>query len=146
MCKTVNACSLILFCSVNISCAAVIDPESYILKNGYRSANMGDDGKSPMFFYTERANSIRISSLEKDIAALPKDSVVLNVCDFMRGGVKATLIEQRHTAIDVAVMNYGYSGSIIACVLKYMYQNKVGTQLMFGKKGKAGQYTVFVAD
>ena len=126
--------------------AAVIDPEKHIQRNGYQSMGMGDDGKTQFYSFTERANSSRISALEADIAALPKHVEVLKVCDFMRGGVKAKLIKQLGIAFDVSVTNYGVSGSTMACVLKYMHQNNVGTQLIFGKKGPGGVYTVFVTD
>jgi hypothetical protein len=64
----------------------------------------------------------------------------------MRGGTKASLIQQRGIAVDVAVTNYGYSGATIACILKYMHQNTVGTQVVYLKKGVKGMYTVFVTD
>lgn len=126
--------------------AEVIDPEKYILKNGYQSMNMGDDGKSPVYKFTERVASPRIAVSETEIAKLPKHVEVQKFCDFMRGGTKALLIEQRGITIDVAVINYGYSGSTVACVLKYMYGNKVGTQLIYNKKGVGGLYMVFVTD
>ncbi|MFZ4440688.1 MAG: hypothetical protein ACOYOS_19905 [Syntrophales bacterium] len=127
-------------------CAAVIDPEKHIQKNGYHSMRTGDDGITKIYSFTERTNSSLTSALGADIAALPKDAKALNACDFMRGGVKANLIEQRGIAIDVAVTNYGYSGSTIACLLKYMHENKVGTQLIFVKTGPGGLYMVFVVD
>ena len=126
--------------------AAVIDPEKHIQRNGYHSVRTGDDGKTQIYSFTERANGARISSLEDEIAALPKHVDVYKMCDFMRGGVKAKLIEQRGIAIDVAVTNYGYSGSTVACVLKYMHENRVGTQLIFSKKGSGGMYMVFITD
>ena len=92
------------------------------------------------------AASSRIAALESAIAKLPKHVEVHKLCEFMRGGTKATLIEQRGSAIDVAVTNYGYSGSTVTCVLKYMHGNKVGTQLIYSKKGVGGMYMVFVTD
>ena len=126
--------------------AEVIDPENHIQKNGYQSAKTGDDGKTSFFTFTERATSTRIAALESEIKALPKHIEVQKMCDFMRGSTKAKLIEQRGIAIDVAVANYGYSGSTIACVLKYMHEKNVGTQLIYSKKGAAGMYLVFVTD
>ncbi len=64
----------------------------------------------------------------------------------MRGAVKAKLIEQRGIALDVAVTNYGYSYSTIACVLKYMQENKVGTQLIFIKNRQGSMYKLFITD
>lgn len=115
--------------------AEVIDPEKHVLKNGYHSVKMGDDGKTRFYSFTERAASPRIAALETEIAKLPKHVEVQKMCDFMRGGTKAKLIEQRGIAIDVAVTNYGYSGSTVACVLKYMHDSNVGTQLIYSKKG-----------
>ncbi len=137
---------LSLFNIYSYAGAGVIDPEKQIQKNGYHSVRMGDDGKTKIYSFTERANSSRISVLEADIAALPKDVEVFKVCDFMRGGVKANLIQQRGIDIDVAVTNYGYSGSTAACTLKYMQKNKVGTQLIFYKQGHGGLYMVFITD
>ena len=126
--------------------AEVIDPEKHVLKNGYHSVKMGDDGKTRFYSFTERATSPRIAALESEIAKLPKHIEVQKMCDFMRGATKAKLIEQRGIAIDVAVTNYGYSGSTVVCVLKYMHESNVGTQLIYNKKGAAGMYMVFVTD
>ncbi len=126
--------------------AEIIDPEKLVLKNGYHSVKLGDDGKTRFYSFTERAASHRIAALEAEIAKLPKHVDVQKMCDFMRGGTKAKLIEQRGIAIDVAVINYGYSGSTVACVLKYMHESNVGTQLIYSKKGASGMYMVFVTD
>lgn len=126
--------------------AEVIDPENHIITNGYHSEKMGDDGKTRFYTFTERATSPRIASLENEIAKLPKHADVQRMCDFMRGIVKAKLIEQLGIALDVAVTNYGYSGSTCACVLKYMHGSSVGTQLIYSKKGTGGMYMVFVTD
>ncbi len=126
--------------------AEVIDPEKHIVKNGFHSVKMGDDGKTRFYSFTERAASPRITALENEIAKLPKLVVAQKMCDFMRGAIKEKLIEQRSVAIDVAVTNYGYSGSTVACVLKYMHESNVGTQLIYNKNGAGGMYMVFVTD
>lgn len=129
-----------------IAVAEVIDPEKHIVKNGYHSVKMGDDGKTRFYSFTERAVSSRITALENEIAKLPKHVEVQKMCDFMRGGTKAKLIEQRGIAMDVVLTNYGYSGSTVACVLKYMHESNVGTQLIYNKKGANGMYMVFITD
>lgn len=126
--------------------AEVIDPEKHIEKNGYHSVKIGDDGKTPFYSFTERVAATRIVTLENEIKKLPKHVEVQKMCDFMRGSTKAELIQQRGISIDVAVTNYGYSGSTVACVLKYMQENNVGTQLIYSKKGVGGMYMVFVTD
>lgn len=103
-------------------------------------------GKTPFYSFKERTSKSHIALLEDEIAKLPKDPAILGLCDFMRGGVKATIIQQRGIAVDVAVTNYGYSGPTIACILKYMHKNSVGTQVAYMKKGAKGMYTVFVTD
>lgn len=130
----------------NHATAETIDPEKHIQKNGYHSVKMGDDGQTHFYSFTERAAAPRIARLEGEIEKLPKHVEVQKMCDFMRGGTKAKLIQQRGIAIDVAVTNYGYSGSTIACVLKYMHENNVGTQLIYSKKAVGGMYMVFVTD
>jgi hypothetical protein len=127
----------LVFLSTHAS-ADIIDPEVHIQKNGYHSVQNGDNGKGLIYSFTERVDSSRISALESDIAALPKHVDIQKTCDFMRGSTKALLIEQSGIAFDVAVTNYGYSGSTIACVLKYMHENNVGTQLIYSKKGSSG--------
>lgn len=126
--------------------AQVLDPETYIREKGYQSARIGDDGVTRFYTFTERASASRIAELERGIAGLPKRIEVFQVCDQTRGSVKAKLIADRGVAMDVATPNYGYSGSTIACVLKYMHENKVGTQLMYMKKASGGMYMVFVTD
>ncbi len=126
--------------------AEVIDPEKHVLKNGYHSVKMGDDGKTRFYSFIERAASPRITALQTEIAKLPKHVDVQKMCDFMRGSTKAKLIEERGVVIDVAVTNYGYSGATVACVLKFMHGSSVSTQLIFSKKGAAGMYMVFVTD
>ncbi len=146
--KLINYVASILFlgCVSTHAIAEVIDPESHVLKNGYHSVKMGDDGKTRFYTFTERAASPRIIALENEIEKLPKHVDVQKMCDFMRGATKAKLIEQRGIAFDVAVTNYGYSGSTVACVLKYMQGSNVGTQLIYSKKGASGMYMVFVTD
>lgn len=126
--------------------ADVVDPEYYIQKNGHQYSRKGDDGKTNFYSFTERATKHRISVLEKEIEALPKNAEVFKVCDSMRGGVKAKIIQEQGISMDVAATNYGYSGSTIACVLKYMHENTIGTQLIFSKKGANGVYMVFVTN
>lgn len=137
---------ILFFASLAHAAGDNIDPEMYIKKNGYQSKKVGDDGKTVFYSSTERANSSRIKALQTKIEKLPKHIEVQKACNFMRGGVKAQLIEQMGVALDVVVTNYGYDGSTIACVLKYMYQDQVGTQLMYSKQGSNGMYMVFVTD
>lgn len=125
----------------------VIDPEKHIHKNGHQSKKLGDNGKTVFYSYTERAKQLRIKNLETEIKKLPKHIEVKKGCDFMRGGVKAKLIEKMGIALDVVVVNYGYQGSTIACVLKYIHGSNIGTQLVYSKKGKDnGMFMVFVTD
>ena len=35
---------------------------------------------------------------------------------------------------------------MVACVLKYMHDSNVGTQLIYNKKGAGGMYMVFITD
>ncbi|MDE2094746.1 MAG: hypothetical protein KGI87_12910 [Burkholderiales bacterium] len=127
-------------------CRPSLDPEQHIRTNGYQSVRTGDDGKTRFYSFTEHARSSRIAILEAEIARLPKQAEILQACNILRGGITATLIQERHIAVDVAVTNYGYSGSTVACVLKYMHQNEVSTQLVYYKKAAGGMYTVFVTD
>ena len=144
---TLNHSLAVLLCFLSIQAfGEVIEPEKYILKNGHDSGKMGDDGNTRFYSLTERTTPTRIASLEAEIAKLPKHVDIMKLCDFMRGGVKAKLIEQRGIAFDVAVTNYGYSDSTVACALKYMHERKVGTQLIYNKKGAGGMYMVFVTD
>lgn len=136
---------IVLFMSIPVvAIAEMIDPEIYIKKNGYQSQRMGDDGKTPFYNFTERTTISRVTTLEKDIAALPKHEEVAKYCEFIRGGTKAELIQSTGKAIDVAVTNYGYKGATVACVLKYMYGNEVGTQLVYSKKAGNAMFMVFV--
>lgn len=130
------------------ACASgeIIDPEVIIQENGYHSLSLGDDGKTLFYSYTERVSPNLLSVLEHDITQLPKHIDVMRMCDFLRGGVKATLIEKNRAAIDVVLVNYGFSGSTIVCSLKYMQNEKIGTQLIFSKKGYSGMYLVFMID
>lgn len=148
MCKLIcylSLCFLFVLASTH-AMAGVIDPEKHIQKNGYHSKKIGDDGKTPFYSFTQRTTAPRIARLESEIEKLPKHVEVHKMCDFMRGGTKAKLIQQRGIAIDVAVTNYGYSGSTVACVLKYKHESNVGTQIIYSKKGVGGMYMVFVTD
>ncbi len=115
-------------------------------EHGVQQTRMGQDGETRFHSYTERASHDRIVELESQIEALPKTAKIRDFCDFLRGGVKAQLIEETHLALDVVVVDYGYQGPVVACVLKYMYAGQVGTQLVFAKGGAKGMYTLYVAD
>lgn len=130
----------------NLKSPEIIDPEKYIKKHGYHSLNVTNDGQH-FYGYTERTTTRRVMELQSEIEKLPKHEQIYEVCNFLRGGVKAKIIEQQGITIDVAVTNYGYSGQTIMCVLKYMRKNKVGTQLFYRKVGVGGSvYTVIVVD
>ena len=138
--------SLTLLAIPCYSGAVIINPEKHILANGYHSMKNGDDKKTKIYSFTERASPSRISELKAEIAELPKISEIQKLCDLWRGTVKANLIEKTGVALDVVVSNYGYSNSTVACTLKYIKGNKVGTQLIFYNTGKEGLYFVFITD
>lgn len=141
-----SSCAFVAFL-INIAAsvnAEVIDPELYIQKNGYHSQRVGDDGKTPFYNFTERTNVTRVTSLERDVNVLPKDERVFKLCEFMRGGIKAKLIQSTGKNIDVSVSNYGYKGATVACVLKHMYGGEVGTQIIYSKTTRNAMYMVGV--
>lgn len=144
-CKAALAIMASLFVT-SVTHAQIIDPEAYIKKAGAESSRIGDDGRTQFYNYTERAKADRIGALERSIEGLPKRVEIFQVCDQMRGSVKAKLVKDSGRTIDVAAVNYGHSGSTIACALKYMHKNEVGTQLVFMKQGKDGMYMLFVTD
>lgn len=138
---------LIILCiATGNAWAEIIDPVAYIKKNGYQSAKIGDDGATRFLTHTLRVESQEIGPLEADVDSLPKHPTVYQVCDMMRGGVKARLIQETGIAFDVAATNYGYKGKTIVCVLKYMRENKIGTQILYGEKGPGAMYQVIVVD
>lgn len=149
-----------LLSSLTVSCAiaaamyfvpalasdALPDPETTISRFGPRSKRLGEDRKTVFLQYTERTTARRVRELEVAIAALPKHPDLLRLCDFLRGNVKAMLLEQGASDLDVAVVNYGYVGSTVSCILKYMKAGQVGTQITFAKKAPGGMYMLFVTD
>jgi len=123
------------------------DPEITIKRHGPQSQRLGDDGKTIFFRYTERTTTRRLGELEAAIAALPKHPDLLRFCDFLRGSVKAMLLQQQGASdLDIAVVNYGYVGATVSCVLKYMSAGQVGTQVTFAKKAPSGMYMLFVTN
>ncbi len=145
--KFSNLIHFIILCTATGNAwAEIIDPVAYIKRNGYQSAKLGDDGLTKFLTHTVRVESQKIRPLEADVESLPKHPTVYQVCDMMRGGVKARLIQETGIAFDVAATNYGYKGKTIVCVLKYMRGNQVGTQILYGEKGPDAMYQVFVVD
>jgi hypothetical protein len=125
--------------------AEIINPVTYIQKHGYQTTFLGDDGRTRFYSFTIRTSVSKVSNFAVDVSALPKDPSIYQVCDMMRGSVKANLIESAGIAYDVAVVNYGYKGNTISCVLKYMSGPSIGTQVFFGSKGQDGaMYNVIV--
>lgn len=111
--------------------AEVIDPEKRIRSKGYNSNKMAEDGKTMFYFLTERTKTPRIKSLEKDIAQLPKDPVILPVCNMLVNGALA----KHGTSFDnIFLGNYGYQGATIACIIKYKRGSIIGTQLVYTKE------------
>ena len=146
--NTSSTIAAFAFCAASFGCGAAhaqaVDPEAYIAAHGYQTKRLGDDGKMIFYSFTDRTTKVAVGQREREVASLPKDERILQVCDFMRGGVKAMLIEASGKAIDVAVSNYGYSGSTIVCVLKYMAGSEVGTQVLYQKAAKGSMYTYAV--
>jgi hypothetical protein len=125
--------------------AEIINPVTYIKEHGYKTSSLGDDGRTKIYSHTIRTSLSKVANFANDVVPLPKDPVVYQVCEMMRGGVKASLIENTGDAYDVAVVNYGYKGNTISCVLKYMRGPTIGTQVFFGSKGSDGaMYNVIV--
>jgi hypothetical protein len=143
--KYLVLCFLLSFVATYAS-ATHIDPEKHILSNGYDSVELGDDGKTRFYYFTERTTSSRIAELETEIAKLPKHIDVQKMCDSMRVARKDNLTQLQSSALDLKVTNYGYSGRTVVCVLKYMKKNSVGTQLIYTKKGVGGMYMMFIVD
>lgn len=126
--------------------AVIINPVKYIHDNGFHSMKIGDDKKTKIYSFQERAGPSRISELSSEITALPKTPEIQKMCDFWRGTVKAGLVEKNGVAIDVVVTNYGYSDTTITCILKHIDGNKVGTQLIFYNTDKGSLYFVMVTN
>lgn len=141
--RLLSVCFLFLLGTSTVR-AELIDPEKYILKFGYHSKALGDDGKTPFYRLTERLAPEKISAIQREIERLQKHQEVFKVCDFLKGGVKAQLVEEQGLEYDVTLANYGHTGKIIACTLKYMHGDKVGTQLIFSKMTPTGMYSVFL--
>ena len=134
----------IMFTSLLITGRAeALDPEAMIKKEGYEKKTLGSDGKTYFFVLGKFEHLPRIQQLEKEVAKLPKDHRLFSMCDFLRAGAKAKLIEKDGLSYDVAVTDYGYDGPAIACVLKFMLDGKIGTQISYSKKGQDGMYMVF---
>lgn len=73
--------SALLLVNNALAIADVIDPEEFIIKNGYQSVQEGKNG-AKFYRYTERTqDSSRVNSLEKDIDALPKHKDILAYCN-----------------------------------------------------------------
>lgn len=136
---------LILLLSAALATPAfseITDPVAHIKERGYDSASPGKNSDITFYSRTERISSSRLKQLEKEVADLPKQPEILQVCEIGRGGAKAKLYEQQIYA-DVATTDYGYQGSSLVCVLKYMYQEQVGTQVMVARKEGNGLYLMF---
>lgn len=123
--------------------AEIIDPEQTIRNKGYNSNKMGEDGKTMFYFLTERAETSRIESLEKEIVQLPKDPAILPVCNML---VEAAMAKHGSSFDDIFLGNYGYQGATIACVIKYKRGNITGTQLVYTKEADAEVYQVIAVD
>ncbi len=127
---------------VNKAEPKIIDPEDLVSKSGATATRLGDDGQTQIASFSETVSVERLKELEDIVAALPKRLEVLQLCDQLRGMAKAKLIAESGLAFDVASVNYGYQGSILACTLKFMRDNKIGTQVIFVKKARN---TMFMA-
>lgn len=135
---TISSISLLGFAH-----AEILDPEEYIIKNGYTSAKPGNNG---VMFYSSinPGDSTQVSMLESEIKRLPKQAALYQACEQMRGNVKARIIQEQGISYDVIATDYGYHDQTMACVIKYILGNSIGTQLVFAKKGNGGMYLVFI--
>lgn len=123
-----------------------IDPEEYIKKNGYQSIKTLDGNKGTWYSSTIRLNGSEIAPYENAIEKMPKHVEVQKSCDFTKGLAKARIIETTGVPVDVALVNFGFAGSTIACVLKYMNGSNVGTQIIYSKATNGSMYFVFIAN
>ncbi len=117
-----------------------LDPELYIKDLGHAQVTKGDDGKMSIISKTAQIGAEHLSLMEASVKKLPKHADVYRACEMMRGGTKARLIEKFKKPIDVAISNYGYNGSTLVCVLKYMHADQVGTQMIYAKNTAEGMY------
>lgn len=123
-----------------------IDPEEYIKKNGYQSIKVLENNKGAWYSSTIRLSGSEIIPYENAIEKLPKHIEVQKSCDFTKGLAKARIIEATGVPVDVAVVNFGFAGSTIACVLKYMNGGNIGTQIIYTKAAKGSMYFLFIAN
>lgn len=137
--------SFLLFLISNASVAEIIDPEEFIKKNGYQATSVGDNGKR-YYKYTDRTQSAeRIIDMVKEVATLPKDKPLFEICEYIRSSLNAELIKADRK-MDVSIYSYGYSGSIMTCVNKLTGGGFVGVQLIFIKDKKLENYKLIITD
>ncbi len=122
----------------------ILDPENTIKTEGYESRSIGDDGITIFYVLGKTETPSNIEALESQIYNLPKNEDTFKACDFMRGGTKASLIEQTGENYDVVTTNHGYDGPVMVCILKYMLEDKVGTQIIFSKSSRDVMHMVFI--
>jgi len=136
-----------LFACIVPSHAAIIDPEIYIGENGSQRQSPARDGVT-FYSSTIRLSTDQLTSVEAEVAALPKHLDLFKVCDFLKGGARISIVERTGEEVEAALVNYGYKGKIMSCVFKYSLHGVIGTQIMFYKQSEAkkGAYMVFITD
>ena len=136
--------ALLCVLNSNLAHTDVIDPEAFIKKYGYTSTYLGDNGETTFYTASKLASTSQIKNYVSDVVNLPKHKDVISHCEFMRGVSKVQAIAHSKVAVDVALFNYGYSHSTIVCVLKFMYGNKISTNLTYSKAIKGSIYMLWV--
>lgn len=124
----------------------IVDPVAYIEKHGLDSRTKGDSAHS----YLNTKQIVRSEDVvikhHDAIAALPKNEETFRLCDFLRGGVKATLVEERGLPIDVVLMNHGVEGPVLACSLRMVLGSEAGSIVVFFRAIGNEMYSLYVRE
>lgn len=124
----------------------IIDPEAYILKNGYTFNGVGGDGKTQLYSNTVRVPKGQLQTLSNGIAALPEHADTLKACSFLANMVKTKILQNGGRIDDVRVAQHGYSNAIVACTLNYLPVSSGGSKLIYSKTTQQGVFMVFVSE
>jgi hypothetical protein len=123
----------------------VPDPVSFIDRAGYDTVGRSDDG-STVYTKDHVAAPEELNKLRRSVAGLSKNQDIFNACNFMRGGIKAGLIEYRGLPFDLVLVDYGHAGPTIACSWRLLLGSESGAIYAFYRLHRGAMYSVFVRD
>jgi hypothetical protein len=134
----VNKCIVLLLLTISANAgAALVDAERYIKTYGHNEVR--PDNNLDWYRHTKQISKDEVTKQSADIAKAARNATSRKTCELFR----VSPVPHSPPKL-IEVMDHAVEASKIACIIKYTFEDRVATQIIYLKKGRNGMYLVFL--